>query len=94
MSPCLFLVTDIHSAAFLTYLPIPLVVLTSPNGVQTINISPVAFTVASAEFPDQIDVWQNALPGPLKGKLQSVGLPLVLNGSELMTFSWMELKLY
>lgn len=41
-------------------------------GIQWIHIAPEAFAVASAEFPDQIDVWQNALPGSLKGKLESV----------------------
>lgn len=28
--------------------------------------------MASAEFPDQIDLWQNSLIGPLKGNLASV----------------------
>ncbi|KAF5337318.1 hypothetical protein D9611_003167 [Ephemerocybe angulata] len=40
-------------------------------GCYSIHISPEAFKVASAEFPDQIDVWQNALPFSLKGKLES-----------------------
>lgn len=60
------------TALFVNYLPTPLVLLTDAKGVQTVHIAPEAFTVASAEFPDQIDFWQNALPGPLKGKLESV----------------------
>ena len=43
-----------------------------PDGNEHVYIAPEAFAVASAEFPDQIDVWQNALPGSLKGKLESV----------------------
>lgn len=57
---------------FVNYLPIPLVLLTEANGSQNVHIAPEAFTVASAEFPDQINVWQNALHGSLKGNLASV----------------------
>lgn len=56
----------------MTYLPTPLSVLTDSNGLQSIHIAPEAFTVASAEFADEIQVWQDALPGSLKGKLASV----------------------
>lgn len=38
----------------------------------SVAISPAASEVASAEFPDQIEFWQNSLPGKLKGKLESV----------------------
>jgi hypothetical protein len=60
-----------------TYLPTPLTVLTDANGQQAIHIAPEAFTVASAEFSDEIQVWQNALPGALKGKLASVSSRLI-----------------
>ena len=56
----------------MSYLPTPLVLLTDKFGFQTVHIAPEAFTVASAEFPDEIQTWQNALPGALKGKLASV----------------------
>lgn len=60
------------TAVFLTFLPTPLVLLTDTHGVQSVHIAPEAFTVASAEFADELDVWQNALPGNLKGQLSSV----------------------
>lgn len=59
-------------ALFTNFIPTPLALLTDKDGSQSVHISPEAFLVASAEFPDQIDVWQNALPGPLKGKLDTV----------------------
>jgi hypothetical protein len=65
------------SALFVNYLPIPVVLLTEPDGTQNVRIAPEAFIVASAEFPDQIDFWQNSLPGPLKGKLQSVSTTIL-----------------
>jgi hypothetical protein len=61
-------------ALFLTFLPIPVVLLTNPDGSQNVHIAPEAFTVASAEFSDELDVWQNALPGALKGNLSKVSL--------------------
>jgi hypothetical protein len=48
------------------YLPTPLVLLVDPLGFQHVHIAPEAFTVASAEFPDQIDVWQKAAGGQLE----------------------------
>lgn len=59
-------------AFFVNYLPTPLVLLTDSSGNQAVHIAPEAFKVASAEFPDQIEFWQNALPGKLKGQLASV----------------------
>jgi hypothetical protein len=47
--------------------------LTDAQGNQAVHIAPEALTVASAEFPDEIDFWQNALQGKLKGQLASVG---------------------
>src|SRR5687767_5161465 len=62
---------------FVNYLPIPLTLLSNSTGMQSVRIAPEAFAVASAEFPDQIDVWQNALPGELRGNLASVSCALV-----------------
>ena len=61
---------------FLSFVPLPLVLLTDEQGVQAVHIAPEAFTVASAEFGDEISFWQNALPGSLNGQLQSVSLPI------------------
>ncbi|RDB27918.1 Peptidase S41 family protein ustP [Hypsizygus marmoreus] len=69
---------DFLKAAFVNFLPIPLALITGANGTQEVHIAPEAFTVASAEFPDQIDVWQNALPGSLKGKLEMLSGAKVL----------------
>lgn len=63
-------------ALFLTFLPIPVVFLTSPDGSQSVHIAPEAFSVASAEFADELDVWRNALPGALKGQLSTVSVRL------------------
>lgn len=52
--------------------PTPLVFLTDAAGRQSVHIAPEAFDVATAEFKDEVAVWQNALPGALKGKLASV----------------------
>ena len=54
------------------YIPLPLVHLTDGLGFQRVHIAPEAFKVAQAEFPDQIDFWQNSLPRGLKGNLESV----------------------
>lgn len=59
-------------ALYATYLPLPLVHLTAPDGTQGVHIAPEAFEVASAEFKDEVEFWQNALPGKLKGQLASV----------------------
>ncbi|KJA21567.1 hypothetical protein HYPSUDRAFT_55453 [Hypholoma sublateritium FD-334 SS-4] len=73
-----------RKALFLNFLPVPLVLLTETNGAQNVHIAPEAFQVASAEFPDQISVWQNALPGALKGQLASLSGAKVLqiNGQD------------
>lgn len=55
-----------------TFIPLPLVHLTDKLGFQHVYIAPEAFKVAKTEFSDQIDFWQNALPGSLKGNLESV----------------------
>ncbi|KAF7296131.1 Peptidase S41 family protein ustP [Mycena kentingensis (nom. inval.)] len=51
---------------YISYLPTPLVLLTDSEGVQNVHIASEAFTVASAEFPDQIELWQDALNGQLE----------------------------
>ena len=62
---------------FLTFVPLPLVLLTDAQGNQAVHIAPEAFTVASAEFADEITFWQDALPGKLKGQLESVSKTLI-----------------
>lgn len=59
-------------ALFLNFLPTPLTLLTDSDGIQSVHIAPEAFQVASAEFGNEIEFWQNALPGSLKGQLASV----------------------
>lgn len=59
-------------AFYVTYLPLPLVLLTSRDLSQHVHIAPEAFKVASNEFGDEISFWQEALPGKLKGHLASV----------------------
>ncbi|KAI0792260.1 hypothetical protein C8Q75DRAFT_792008 [Abortiporus biennis] len=73
-----------YDSLFVSFLPIPLVLLTDATGNQAVHIAPEAFTVASVEFADEIDVWQNALPGNLKGKLSSLSGAKVLsiNGAD------------
>ena len=61
-----------YDSLFLTFLPTPLVLLTDDQGEQAVHIAPEAFEVASVEFADEIQVWQDALPGDLKGQLASV----------------------
>ncbi|KAJ7167423.1 hypothetical protein C8R43DRAFT_985248 [Mycena crocata] len=67
---------------FLNFLPIPLTLLTEKDGSQNVHIVPEAFQVASAEFADEISVWQDALPGLLKGHLESLSgaKVLLING--------------
>lgn len=65
---------ELSTALFLTYLPIPVVQLTDPSGVQSVYIAPEAFNVSSVEFADEIQVWEDALPGSLQ--LESVGVCL------------------
>ncbi|PPQ81939.1 hypothetical protein CVT25_013787 [Psilocybe cyanescens] len=56
-------------------------------GNQDVYIASEAFTVASAEFGADIDFWQNALPGSLKGKLSSLSGAKVLLINALPPFS-------
>ncbi|KAJ6580011.1 hypothetical protein DFH09DRAFT_1260401 [Mycena vulgaris] len=71
-----------YVSLFLNFLPIPLALLTEKDGSQNVHITPEAFQVASAEFADEISVWQDALPGSLKGKLESLSgaKVLLING--------------
>lgn len=64
------------TALYVTYLPLPLVLITNENGGQDVHIAPEAFTVSSAEFKEQMSAWQSDLPYPLRGQLESVSLPL------------------
>ncbi|KAF9560741.1 hypothetical protein CPC08DRAFT_636240 [Agrocybe pediades] len=67
---------------FVNYLPLPLILLTDRLGFQSVHIAPEAFSVASAEFGDALKFWQDALPGQLKGKLESLAgaKVLLING--------------
>ncbi|THV02344.1 hypothetical protein K435DRAFT_920625 [Dendrothele bispora CBS 962.96] len=67
-----------YDSLYISYLPTPLVLLTQPDGEQNVFIAPEAFDVASAEFGEEIEFWQNALPGELKGQLQSLSGARVL----------------
>ncbi|KAH8114000.1 hypothetical protein DFH11DRAFT_1509631 [Phellopilus nigrolimitatus] len=67
-----------YDSLFLTFVPTPLVLLTDENGEQAVRIAPEAFEVASAEFADEIVLWQDALPGELKGQLASLSGAKVL----------------
>jgi len=72
-----------YDSAFVNYLPTPLSLLTAPDGTQAVYIAPEAFTIAKAEFPDQIQFWQDfPLLGPLKGQLESLSgaKVLLING--------------
>lgn len=86
-----------HSPAFyVTYIPTPVVLLTEVDGSQNVYIAPEAFKVASAEFGDEIEFWQNALPGKLKGQLSSVSILLEFNkrrsSQSYRKFSCLELE--
>jgi hypothetical protein len=69
-----------YDSAFVNYLPTPLVLLAG----RAIHIAPEAFTVASAEFGAEVQVWQDALPGALKGQLASLAGAevLAINGAD------------
>ena len=43
-----------------------MVLLTGDYGLQSVHIAPEAFSVASLEFADQIDAWQEAVNGTLE----------------------------
>ncbi|KAJ7485636.1 hypothetical protein FB451DRAFT_1027378 [Mycena latifolia] len=75
-------INSCYDSLFLNFLPIPLALLTEKDGSQNVHIVPEAFQVASVEFADEISVWQDALPGPLKGKLESLSgaKVLLING--------------
>ncbi|KIY53947.1 hypothetical protein FISHEDRAFT_32250 [Fistulina hepatica ATCC 64428] len=67
-----------YDSFYVTYLPTPLVLLTHSDGSQRIHIAPEAFALASQEFGDEIEIWQNVLPGKLKGHLE------MLSGAEVL----------
>ncbi|KAG6919989.1 hypothetical protein DXG01_013338 [Tephrocybe rancida] len=67
-----------YDSLYVTYLPIPLVLLTDAHGTQNVHIAPEAFKVASAEFGEEMQFWEDALPGDLNGKLSSLSGAKVL----------------
>ncbi|OSD05135.1 hypothetical protein PYCCODRAFT_1432889 [Trametes coccinea BRFM310] len=77
-------INQCFDSLFLTFLPTPLVLLTDAAGNQSVHIAPEAFDVATAEFGTEVTVWQDALPGALKGQLASLSGAQVLeiNGQD------------
>ncbi|KAL7277149.1 hypothetical protein ACG7TL_008995 [Trametes sanguinea] len=77
-------INQCFDSLFLTFLPTPLVLLTDAAGNQSVHIAPEAFDVATAEFGTEVTVWQDALPGGLKGQLASLSGAQVLeiNGQD------------
>ncbi|KAF9481525.1 hypothetical protein BDN70DRAFT_876169 [Pholiota conissans] len=73
-----------YDSLYVTYLPLSLVLLTAPDGSQNVHIAPEAFSVASNEFKEEIDFWQESLPGELKGGLEQLSgaKVLLINGEE------------
>ncbi|CAA7259117.1 unnamed protein product [Cyclocybe aegerita] len=73
-----------YDSLYVTYLPLPLVLLTAKDGSQDVYIAPEAFKVASDEFKEEVEFWQQALPGQLKGQLASLSgaKVLLINGRE------------
>ncbi|KAK1224601.1 hypothetical protein PQX77_012496 [Marasmius sp. AFHP31] len=68
-----------YDSLYISYLPLPLVLLTEADGKsQNVYIAPEAFKVATAEFGDEVEFWQNALPGELNGQLESLSGARVL----------------
>ncbi len=63
-----FLELNVYAAAFVNYLPTPLVLL---NGTE-VHIALEAYNVSSVQFADEILVWERALAGTLDHGLQSV----------------------
>ncbi|KAH8091645.1 hypothetical protein BXZ70DRAFT_1011051 [Cristinia sonorae] len=57
-----------------SFIPTPLALLRDKKGREGIYITPDAWKVVSntEEFADQIEIWQNALPGKLKGNLAAL----------------------
>ncbi|KAI0367401.1 hypothetical protein BV20DRAFT_562841 [Pilatotrama ljubarskyi] len=77
-------INQCFDSLFLTFVPTPLVFLTDAFGRQSVHIAPEAFTVATAEFKDEVQFWQDALPGALKGQLASLSgaKVLAINGQD------------
>ncbi|KAH8102308.1 hypothetical protein BXZ70DRAFT_68187 [Cristinia sonorae] len=71
-------INNCYDSVWQSFLPTPLVLLTDNHGKQNIHIAPEAYSVVLNAFPDQVDFWQNALPGKLKGKLSSLSGAKVL----------------
>jgi len=59
-------------ALWVNYVPAPLVLLAEENDTQAIYISKSAFNISGAMFGDDLQFWQDALPGNLSGRLDLV----------------------
>ncbi|TFK66875.1 hypothetical protein BDN72DRAFT_859545 [Pluteus cervinus] len=68
-----------YDSMFMNYVPLPLNLLVDSQGKQDVYIAKEAFSIASAEFGDQISAWQNALPGKFKDSLSGTKV-IAING--------------
>ena len=59
--------------------------MTDSIGTQSVYVAPEAYKVASAEFGEDIQFWEDALLGQLAGKLSSVCISLCGNIELLQT---------
>lgn len=83
-----YLQRSLCTANFVSFVPIPAVLLTEADGTQNIHIAPEAFAVSSLEFGDEMQFWQNALPDNLKGQLETVRMsPHATDSYEALIFS-------
>ncbi|KIY48535.1 hypothetical protein FISHEDRAFT_43153 [Fistulina hepatica ATCC 64428] len=71
-----------YDSTYTTYLPIPLVLLVDETGAQDIYIAPEAYEVASSAFPDQLDIWEDALGDNLTLESLSGAKVVLINGED------------
>ncbi|KAF5316870.1 hypothetical protein D9611_003976 [Ephemerocybe angulata] len=73
-----------YDSLYITYLPLPLVLLTDESGAQGVYIAPEAHEVAQKEFKDAVSFWVKLLPTVFEKKLRALsGLKvLLINGQE------------
>jgi len=57
---------------WVNYVPAPLSLLAGENGTQGVYISQSAFNISKAMFGEDLQFWQNVLPGELEGHLDLV----------------------
>ncbi|KAH8828086.1 hypothetical protein DL96DRAFT_1797327 [Flagelloscypha sp. PMI_526] len=74
----LSLFSSYQHAAWISFIPLPLVLLTDKEGVQHVHIAPEAYNVSKREFKEELEFWENVLPSDMKGGLKS------LSGAEVL----------